>query len=222
MPPLPSPGRVLKVDFTISDSSSIQASSRFFLEYTGGPPNTTDLNTLSTAVAAAWVSNMATYTHSSDHLVAVEITDLLSPTGAVGTWTGSDAGTSGGNQLTASVCAVINHAISRRYRGGRPRTYVRMGASTNLTGQNEWNPTAITNFKAAWQAWVAAILATTGLSITLTNVVNVSYYAGFTVFTSPSGRARNIPTPRVTPLLDNITNSSVSPKLGSQRRRLNI
>jgi hypothetical protein len=75
---------------------------------------------------------------------------------------------------------------------------------------------------SGWQAFVAAILAVSSLSITLSNVINISYFSGFTVFTTPSGRARNIPTPRLVPLKDPITGSLVNQKIGSQRRRLGV
>lgn len=222
MPALPSPGAVLRIEFTVGDNASIEAGSRIFVAYTGGPPNTTDLNTLATDVANAWETDLAPSVTTDESLHGVTIRDLSSDTGAVGTWAGTKAGGASGTPLTANVCVVVNHAIARSYRGGRPRTYVRMGNSASLTGTNEWSNTAQGDFLTAWQGFVAAILAVSALSITLTNIVNVSWYKGFTVFTSPSGRSRNIPTLRETPTVDVITNSSIAPKVGSQRRRLNL
>jgi len=222
MAPLPVVANVIKTEFRIADDASIDAGSRFFLKYSGGPPNSTDLNTLASDVASEWGSNLATYTYQNEHLISVVCTDLSSTTGAQGTWTGSNAGTAGGNQLPAGVCAVVNHEIARRYRGGRPRTYLRIGVDGDMSGTNQWSQAAIGNFLAAWEAWIAAILAVSGLSITLDDDVNISYYEGFTVFTTPSGRARNIPTLRTTPVVDLITSSTVAAKLGSQRRRLNL
>lgn len=222
MPALPSPGAVLRIQLNVGDGASIEAGSRFYVAYTGGPPNTTDLNTLASDVASGWSTNFASLVQNLESLHGVIIEDLSSPTGAVGTWTGTEAGSSTGNQLPASACVLVNHQVNRKYRGGKPRTYMRGGSTNNLLGTNEWQTAFQTSFLAAWRAFVSGILATASLSITLTNVVNVSYYEGFTVYTTPGGRARNVPTLRTKPVVDVITNSSVQAKIGSQRRRLNL
>jgi hypothetical protein len=153
----------------------------------------------------------------------VTITDMSSSTGSIGTWTGSEEGTSAGNALPASACALVNHEISRRYRGGRPRTYVRCGRSQDLNGTNEWTSGFQSSVLEAWQDWIASILAVSTLSITLENIINISYYEGFTPFETPSGRYKNIPNLRTGgPVKDNIVSSVVAIKVASQRRRLNI
>jgi hypothetical protein len=51
--------------------------------------------------------------------------------------------------------------------------------------------------------------------------VNVSYYKGFTVVTSPTtGRARNVPTLRSAPVVDAVTAQAVRTSIGTQRRRI--
>jgi len=222
LPELPSPGAVLRVEFKIADGASIEAGSRFFLSYTGGPPSGADLNTLAAAVASQFTTHLAAIVSTAETLTDVIITDLSSDTGAIGTWTGTNDGTRSGTQNIANAAATVNHAVSRRYRGGRPRTYLRCGTESDLSGTNEWTSGARTAFLEAWEAWIAAILATTGIGVTLTNIVNVSWYKGNTVFTTPTGRARNIPTLRTTPVVDPITSSIVAQKVGSQRRRLDI
>lgn len=222
MPALPSPGNVLRVQLNIGIGASIEAGSRFFVSYSGGTPNTTDLNTLSTDIADAWETAFAAEVCSSEALHGVICTDLSSDTGAEGLWSGTKSGSSGGTQLSSSVCVVVNHEIDRRYRGGRPRTYLRGGTATDLNQTNEWSTTFQSAFLADWQAFIAAVLATTGISITLSNIVNVSYYSGNTVFTTPTGRARNIPVVRDTPVVDHIVDSTVALKIGSQRRRNNL
>lgn len=220
--PLPSPGAVLRTTFTTTTDASISAGSRFFLQYTGGPPNSTDLNTLATAVATSWNTSIAPHAPSNDALTEVTIEDLSSDTGATGTWTGSHVGSGTGAVLAASIAACVNHQINRRYRGGHPKTFLRIGSVNDLNGTNQWAAGSITTFLSAWEAFIADIVATTGLSITISNIVNVSYFKGFTVFDTPGGRAKNISTLRETPVVDQITGSSIAPKLGSQRRRLNV
>jgi len=222
MPPLAPPGQVIKVAFNTNDDASHLAGSRFFLSYTGADPSAGDLNTLATDVATAWNSNIAAVVYTGEHLSQVVCTDLSSDTGAEGAWTGSHAGTVGGNPIPANACAVVNHQISRRYRGGRPRTYLRCGVSAVMEGTNEWTTAFQGDVLTAWQAFIAEVLALTGFGFTLQDDVNVSWYSGNRVFTTPTGRARNIPIARVTPIVDDITNSSVAIKIGSQRRRLDI
>jgi hypothetical protein len=222
MPALKPPGQVIRVEFKTNDDASILAGSRFFLSYTGAEPGSGDLNTLSTDVSAAWGSHIAPLVITTEHLVDIISTDLSSDTGAIGQWTGSIAGTTGGASLPANACAVVNHGIARRYRGGRPRTYLRCGTAGTLNGTNEWTTTFQGQVLAGWEAFIAEVLALTGFGFTIQAIVNVSWYSGNTVFTTPTGRARNIPVARTTPIVDDITGSSVALKVGSQRRRLDI
>lgn len=224
MPARPSPGNVLQVAFNTGDNATIEAGSRFFLSYSGTAPSAGNLNTLSTAVSTEWGSNLAGNVSTGESLHGVIITDLSSDTGSVGTWEGTVDGTNSGAALIASGCTVVNHEIDRRYRGGRPRTYVRMGVQTDIESghSNIWADSYLTSALTNWEAFIAGILATTGIGISLENIVNVSWYHGNTVFTGPTGRARNIPQLRTTPIVDVIVSSTIAQKIGSQRRRLDI
>jgi hypothetical protein len=222
MPPLPSPGAVLRCSFSTGDDASIPAGSRVYLSYSGGAPSSGDLSTLATAVSAAWGDHIAVLVSGAESLHNVTIDDLSSDMGEEGVWEGTVAGSRTTAQLIASACAVVNHKIGRKYRGGRPRTYLRCGTVGDLEGTNEWVTGFIDDVTAGWEAFIAEILATTGIGITLSNIVNVSYYNGNRVFTTPTGRARNIPILRETPLVDNVTSSTTATKVGSQRRRLDI
>jgi hypothetical protein len=218
----PSPGAVLQVEFKTSTGGSIPGGSRFFLSYTGGAPSSADLNSLASDVSAAWGTHIAPRVANAEALESVTITDLSSDTANIGSWEGTVNGTNSNGALISSAAALVNHTVARRYRGGRPRTYVRAGTTSDLASENQWNDTFLTEMLTAWEDWIADILASSGIGISLTNIVNVSWYKGFTVFTTPSGRARNIPTLRATPVVDPITSSSVATKIGSQRRRLDI
>jgi hypothetical protein len=222
VPALPSPGQVLRVAFYTSDEAAHASGSRFYLTYTGGKPGGGDLTTLASDIATAWSAHVASVVCLPEFLSTVNIIDLSSDTGAEGTWTGHNAGTLGGSQLPASAAAVVNHIISRRYRGGRPRTYLRAGTQGTMQGTNEWTAAFQSSVLTAWQGWIGAILALTGFGFALAAIVNVSYFKGFTAFEEPSGRYRNIPTPRATPVIDAITSSTVGLKIGTQRRRLDL
>lgn len=220
--PVPVAG-ALKIEFKMGDGSSHEAGSRFFFAYTGAVPNVTDLNTLATDVADTWLTNIGPLVNSAEALHGVIITDLSSDTAAVGTWAGTKNGTSGGSGVvTSAVCVVLNHTIARRYRGGRPRTYIRAGSDSDLLTTNTWTSDFLTAITSGWQAWMAAIEAVSTISITLTNPLNISYISGSTPFTKPSGRVTNLPVYRTTPLKDQITDTVASSRLGTQRRRLNI
>lgn len=222
MPALPSPGKVLRLSYLIGDNASIEAGSRFYLSYSGGTPNSTDLTAIANEAATTFTATLGQSVNSNESLHNVTVVDLSSALGAEGVWTGTEAGNVAGASLPASTCGVMNHTIARRYRGGRPRTYIRIGSTAQLTGTNQWEPSFISATGNNWHNWVNNILGTSGISVSLTDIVNVSWYEGFTVFTTPSGRSRNIPKLRTTPLVDNISLSTLATKLGSQRRRLNL
>lgn len=219
MPPLPSPGSVIRMSWQNLLSPSQYAGSRVYLSYTGGPPSVADFNTLAASISSSWGSSMAPITGINEKLQLIELTDLSSDTGLEQTYTESVAGTLPGDELAGDVCAQVLHVIGRHYRGGRPRTYLRCGVQGSLLSPSQWTSAFQADILAAWQAWIAAILATASMTITLRNIVNVSWYQGFTPFKLPSGRYRNIPNLRAVPVVDTVTSATVPQLVASQRRR---
>jgi len=227
MPPLPSPGAVLRVQFNTGVGGSIEAGSRFFLSYSGSAPSGGDLTSLADLVHTSWATHIAPVVYEAEALHGVIIEDLSSDTGATGEWTGTEVGTLTASEgLTATTCMVMNHQTGVRYRGGHPRTYLRCGAAggTWLVSANEWEGSFITAVNGAWSSWIAEILAASGIGVTLTNIVNVSYYLGYNTSTPPwRGPGYKYPPKlRDTPRVEPITGTAGATKLGSQRRRLNI
>jgi hypothetical protein len=211
------------VDLSVNTDSSIPAGSRFFLSYTGSPPNGTDLGILATAVMTSWGAHWKQIVVASEALIGVICTDLSSDTGAVGSWSGSLSGTASGTPLPASAAIMVGHRQPRRYRGGQPRTYMRGGVEEDLSGHNQWSPSQISSWQTNWGDFIADIEATSGMSITIQDIVLVSFYTGFnTVGPDAEGRYRYPPKKRDSPLVNNITGSYVAAKVGSQRRRLDI
>jgi hypothetical protein len=154
-------------------------------------------------------------------LTQIESEDLTSATGAVDTSVESVVGSRAGSALPSSTSLVSSYTIARRYRGGHPRAYWPFGADSDLLSETQWTsafPTACdTGINAYFAALVAAGWSGAG---TLTHV-NVSYYEGFTVVTNPiTGRARNVPTLRVSPVVDLVTAVHSRSSIGTQRRRL--
>jgi hypothetical protein len=223
-PPVDDP-TCIKIEFDTSDDAAVLATSRFFCSYSGSAPSVADLNTLATAVSAAWGTHIAGAVNTEYSLTGVKITDLSSDTGAVGVWAGSIAGATGSSgNLPASACVLINHTIARRYRGGRPRTYLCAGCASDLAGSNTWAEDFRTSTLEGWEGFVAEVQATTGVGITGLAISNISFYESFTAVLNPiTGRTKDVSKLRVDgPLVDPITLSSIAVKVASQRRRLNL
>lgn len=225
MPPLPpiTDPPCIKCKLTITDAADVAAGSGFFLSYSSDAPSAAELTTLATVISNAWVTNLAPATNDADALTEVTLQDMASDTGNVGSWAGSHIGGETDNEpFTAGVCAVINHAIARHYRGGHCRTYLRIGDRGDLNGSNKFSADFVAALKTAWQAFIAEILADETSDITLVNLVQVSYYDGATWEGPSGGPYKRIPTKRDSPLVNGVTDSSVAVKLGSQRRRLKL
>ena len=219
MAPLPSPGNVIRVEQRNILQSPTSAGSRFFLSYTGNPPSSGALSALAGIVNAQWGVNIAPHVSIGDALELVSCVDLSSATGAAGEDTTVTPGQAAGNAPASEICVIVNHHITRRYRGGQPKTFLRMGMESDRLSETQWSTTSQAAFLTAWENYISAILNSTTSGISIQNLVNVSWYAGFTPFQTPTGRWRNIPKLRTTPVVDNIVSSSVNQTLGSQRRR---
>jgi hypothetical protein len=219
MPALPSPGKVIRVHLRWGPSDTNQWGSRFYITYSGGPPNSADMATFASNVFGFCGGNIMPLVESNIFLTETTVVDLNTDTGAEGSHTGSTAGGDGSGLVPEDVCALINHVIPRRYRGGKPKIFLPPGGLGALADDKSWTNTFTGNMTAAWEAFVAATLADAFASFTPVNIVNVSFYKGFTPFAEPSGRYRNIPTARATPLVDPISSSSCRGEIGSQRRR---
>jgi hypothetical protein len=153
-------------------------------------------------------------------LTGVRCIDLSSPTGAEGEHAQASPGTGGVDILPGATCLLMRYVINRRYRGGKPRSYFPFGVQTDLSTRQQWGTGFLTDIDGKYAAAHTAILALSSGSTVITDQVNVSYYEGFTVQTSPStGRATNVPKRRTTPLVDTIVSFSASGTPASQRRR---
>jgi hypothetical protein len=222
MPALPDVPNVLKCAFEFDLIGSLRGGVRMYFQYSGGPPSAANLNTLSTDLADQFGSDLAGHMSEDLSLIAVTVTDLTSATSAEGSWSGSIAGVNAGPPVTVDTAMLMNCHISRRYRGGKPRTYWPFGIAGNLNSDSvTWTSAFITNVTTDWNTFLAAVLAFTGIGCTLTAHVNVSYYQGFASVEDPvTHRWRNIPTPRSGPVSpDLITGVTFRPEISQQKRR---
>lgn len=221
MPALPDVSKVLKVALIFTDGINTDIVTRFYIQYSGSAPGNADADAYASSVHAEFASSLAADMNEALSLITVEVTDLSTVSSAVGTWSGVEPGTATDDPVPIDNALVSSYIIGRRYRGGHPRGYWPLGQATNLQTPQTWTSAFISGVHNDLNDFFTNIRADgwSG-SGTLTHV-NVSYYTGFTVVTDPlTGRARNVPTLRGTPLIDAITSRIERIRIGVQRRRL--
>jgi hypothetical protein len=207
---------VTKWQFQHTLTGGTLAYTHWFSRYTGTAPVANDMNNMCGSLSSAWNTNLAPLATAGVTLIAVNGTDLSAPTGAQGSNVVSHVGTRAGAGLPANACMLIDQKIQRRYRGGKPRQYWPLGAGTDLQNSTLWTTAFQTSVNAAINAMVTAILALTWTGGNMTQIVNVSYFQGFTSVQNPvTHRYRNVPTLRPTPVIDPVTTPAL---LGLTRR----
>lgn len=220
MPALPDVPNVLRYRLTWTIEGDLMAQTIHYFQYSGGPPSSANLSAMaSSAVSDADLAFGGLMTANAG-MSECEITDLTGPSYAQGAGGTPWVGTAVDERLPPGAAFLVNHIIGRRYRGGKPRTYLPIGSATDVTTSGVWSSGSLSSVATNWGAWVAAVKAS-GSGCTVTQIVNVSYYDGFTVVTSPTtGRSRNVPKLRTGgPVVDVINAHTVGPNIGSQRRR---
>jgi hypothetical protein len=219
MPPLHSVPNVIKAQLLWSDSSDNDVRTTLFFRYSGGPPTSTDAVALAADIYTAAAAMLGNWTPTTQ-LTGVEVTDLSSPAGGQGLHAASTPGTLSGSDLAGGTAVVVGYLITRRYRGGKPRSYFPFFSADSLATRQTWIGADLTALDSALTTFFSAVIGSSAGTTTITDHVNVSYYLGFTVVTNPvTGRARNVSTPRATPVVDVISSFGARPRPGSQRRR---
>ena len=221
MAPLPDVPKVVKTALVWSDGINTDIVTRFYIEYSGTGGSPADLDVFATSVKGFWGDDLAGATHEDYNLIRVECTDLTTPTSAIGLWAGSVPGTATGVPVPADAAVVLSYTVARRYRGGHPRGYWLLGIGVDLADPQHWTSDFIAAQQEAFDAFFTSVLGAGWSGAGTLAHVNVSYFKGFTVVTSPiSGRARNVPTPRATPVVDPVVATVARLRIGTQRRRL--
>lgn len=221
MATLPDAAGVIRVDCKLFIGIDANCLTRFFVHYDGTAPSASDLTAYATSIRSAYNTNLKSLTFSSNQLTQVTCTDLSTVSGAVGVDSTAVTGTRAGTQVPASACVVISYKIARRFRGGHARGYWPFGVAGDLSGEQNWGSTLTTAVKTGIDAFFTAVLAAGWSGAGSLTHVNVSYYHGSHVVTNPvTGRARNVPDLRATPLVGTVIARNVVSTVGSQRRRL--
>jgi hypothetical protein len=219
MPALPNVANVLRADVLWTIGADSSASTRQFFRYSGGAPNSTDATAYAADIYGLVAAMIGLYT-STTVLSGVRVTDLSSASGGQGVHAQATAGNRGTGELPGATCVLVNELISRRYRGGKPRSYWPFGAQTDLNTPQTWSSTLLTTVDSDLATFYAGVIGLAEGSSTITDHVNVSYYNGFTVVTNPvTHRSRNVPTLRTTPVVDVITSFGAATRIAAQRRR---
>lgn len=205
MPPLP-PVVALKCDVGFSISGiAREIHNILHLGYSGGPPSGATLAALLAPLDPLIDAYLTTFMHTSATHVSTELIDLSSSTGAVESSTPGTAGGNVGTLAPLSVAAVTSWTISRRYRGGHPRTYMGAMSDAQLAPPQLLNGTFRSNWEAAGNVFLGAVNALVGFLPGCT-LGAVSY--------------RTANAPRVTPIFEPFLYAHVHTRIDNQRRRL--
>jgi len=221
MPALPAVPKTLKVAAIWSDGINTDIVTRWYMQYTGSAPSSTQLNSMCGAMADDIATHFDYATVDALTLGRVHAIDLTSATAAEGDDLGARVGTNTSAPNPIDVAQVISYEIARRYRGGHPRGYWPFGSSDALSNPQRWEATYLASVQTNIEALFVALAGEVWSGGGTLQHVNVSYFHGFTVVTDPiTGRARNVPTVRGTPLVDAVTAYVARAHIGTQRRRL--
>jgi|ERR1700732_487173 len=205
MPARPDAPNVLKVEFLWSQDGIPAATIQYVL-YSGTAPTAAACAAIAQSLATAFWPDVQPYYPATTEFVACRVTDLTTSTGHSGTYSYASAGTSAYLSCGAQCSVLVNHTISRRYRGGHPRTYYPAPAWHELATPSTWQPELITAMGNAQAAFALEASSFSDSGCTGVYVVNVSYVTGGA--------------PRVAPVIDQITGSVVSGVVRTQRRRI--
>jgi len=221
MPALPSFTGGLRVAYKWIVGSDPVALTRTFLTYSGVAPTAADLITLADVFVTSFNTYLKDKFGGGNGLDQVEITDLSSPTGAVGeSTTGPIMGTEAGDLLPAATCVLINYGLDRRYRGGHPRSYVPAFTTDDLNTEQSWLGASLTGFIPAWTDFIESAVGSMWAGGGTPTNVNVSYFEGFTAVQNPiTLRWRNVPKVRTTPVVDTVATITANPAPCFQTRR---
>lgn len=224
MPALPPVAGALRVRLLFTIGTKANQGIRYYLAWSGTAPTPAMLDTYGGDIVTAFsgAGRPQSVMNEQNELTGVILEDLTSDEAAVGEVGATVSGSVDSAALSADACVVQSLDISRRYRGGHPRTYWPLGSAADLVSNQAWSTTAVASFAAAIGAFATA---TQGITISGTNIgsqLNISYYQGFTPVLNPiTGRYRNVPKLRVTPAVDDISSFRIESYVGSQRRRRN-
>lgn len=219
MPPLPDVPGVVRVDIKYTNDTDLDILTRLHFAFTGGP--------LTNAQANTWAENIVSsaaaldgFMEASTEITLVTVTDLSTSSAGVGSYPADITGSLSGGQIPLATAFLVNYQISRRYRGGRPRTYLPAGDTTSLLNTREWTSGFVSSVTAIWNTFLADCLSDAPAGITDVYHCNVTYYGppNYTKGVLPE-RVKTYSTKLAVPIVDRINTATYSNIPSSQRRR---
>lgn len=219
MTELPVVPNVLKVRFNHTYGTEVNTGWSLHMQYTNAPTQA-QLDGLCTASGNSWNSHLAPSHNPAVTLTSVEGIDLADKAGVVSSVAMSHAGTLGGAQLSANAAMLVNFAVKRRYRGGKPRIYVPAGSTASLATPQTWNAAFLTAFQSGFSALMTDMANNAQPWAGSVFFCMVSYYLGATWHGPDGGPYKRVPTKRAVPHVDPVTGVLYSSIVGSQRGRL--
>jgi len=217
--PLPAVPNALSCVYVWSAAGNVNMQTKLFYRYSGGAPDSTACTSLAASLYGAMAFEDGEW-GTDVNLTNCIVTDLSSVSGGQGEESSSSPGGKTPGALSMATCFLVNYHIARRYRGGKPRSYWPWLVDSDLLTRREWIPASVATAEGSLSTYFAAAIGTTSGGTTITEHINISYFDGFSVVTNPiTGRARNVPTRRGTPIVDAITGFTGSTRPASQRRR---
>jgi|SRR5580700_1295436 hypothetical protein len=220
MPIPPVVPNVIRFRITGTLSNDAAWGVRNYVSFSGGSPTVANMLTLCEAIAEGFSTEFMGTFADSVTLTAVDGVDLSATDGAGNTADVDYSGTGGGAPLPNQTAAVLKFDISRRYRGGKPKMFLPVQGGDYLADESHFTSDFCDTLGAAGNSYNSYIKASYADDITLTGLVNVSFYEGFTSVENPvTHRWRNIPAYRAEPLVDAVGGFTCDPVMGSQKRR---
>lgn len=217
---LPDVANVIRVRVLFTVDEKTEQGVRFFIGYTGTPPTVADLTTIGAFLKTAADADLPDLMFETNYLTGYILEDLSSNVGAVATIADNTQGGLTGLPVPAGAAMVSSYEISKRYRGGHPRSYWPLGYASSLASADLWDSTFVAGCQSAIPAVVESMNGESAGSVTITNQVAVNYYSGFTAVENPlTHRYRNVPTLLATPNVYDVESIVARDYVGSMRKR---
>jgi hypothetical protein len=213
MPPLPAVDGVLKVVHTgtVGGEPWAGISHWRFTTTDAGPLSTANIDAICAKFVNSWRDNIKQDIAAPCIDSQVEGIDLTTATSASGTATDGDPG-DGDEIISPEACVLVSKQISRRYRGGHPRTYW-PGLTRGLAAQYHGRAIGdayVTDLTSHFLTYYTDIPP----AVTTDGDCNVSVFAEVCVHYFSAGALLPVP------LVDDIIGRRLEVPLATQRRRL--
>jgi len=197
---------VIKMEWTWT-CSGVPLANILHVGYSSAPPIPGDLVDMAGQAGVEIADFYLTALNPDYVLVEVICTDLSSDTGNVGSFSSGVAGSNSDPPISAGSSLMVNWQIARRYRGGKPRTYLPPMTSYRLATPSTWDETALSETSTFITNLRSAMEHTTYGDLVLTTLGAVSYV--------------NAHVARVDPVFYPFTGFAIGNLVRTQRRRIN-